>query len=328
MPAVITRGAISAQGFGFGVAAVGGPDGTKGIFALGTGSRSTVRNKYTYASCTSTACGVTASSTGSQNGTAAGNGTRGIFALGTTPACILGSNIRCKYTYSNCTSSPSGVAVSSGTSYAGSAAGNSTRGIFALGYTSGIGASNIRNKYTYATCSSTACGVSASSGISFRGSAVGNNTRGIFALGQSCCGVSAIRNKYTYSCCSSTASGVASSSAAASCSSAAGNSTRGIFTLGYAPCRSTTRNKYTYACCSSTASGVGAVSIASAGGSGAGNSTRGIFAIGSTGGCVGGTTTRNKYTYSSCTSTACGVAVSSGRSLGGSAVSWSTGVNS
>jgi hypothetical protein len=45
MPAVITRGAISAQGFGFGASAAGGGDGTKGIFALG--DITTTRNKYT-----------------------------------------------------------------------------------------------------------------------------------------------------------------------------------------------------------------------------------------------------------------------------------------
>ena len=57
MPTIITRGAASAQGFGEFSAAVGGCDGTKGIFALGNvgGSQSTTRNKYTYASCTSTA---------------------------------------------------------------------------------------------------------------------------------------------------------------------------------------------------------------------------------------------------------------------------------
>jgi hypothetical protein len=149
-------------------------------------------------------------------------------------------------------------------------------------------------------------------------------------LGLICSGSSpsAVRNKYTYASCASTACGVGSASVTAYCGSAAGNGTRGIFTLGYAPCRSTTRNKYTYACCSSTASGVGAVSTAANGSSGAGNSTRGIFAIGATGGGVGGTTTRNKYTYACCVSTASGVAVSSGISTGGSAVSWSTGVNS
>jgi hypothetical protein len=45
--------------------------------------------------------------------------------------------------------------------------------------------------------------------------------------------------------------------------------------------------------------------------------------------CPGGRiTTRNKYTYSSCTSTACGVGAASGASDGGAAASWALCVNS
>ena len=326
MPAVITRGAFSAQGFGFGASAAGcGPDGTVGIFALG--DLTTNRNKYTYASCTSTICGVGAASIGSRSGAAAGNSTRGIFALGATASCGLGTNIRNKYTYATCSSTTSCVATSSGNSGFGSASGNSTRGIFALGYSGG--ASNVRNKYTYASCTSTATGVATASAASFRLSSAGNSTRGIFALGLiagSC--PSTTRNKYTYACCTSTASGVGAASVASYCGDAAGNGTRGIFALGAAPCRSTIRNKYTYATCVSTACGVGASSVASYAGAATGNSTRGIFALGSTPTCIGGSTIRNKYTYASCTSTATGVAASSTRTYDGAAASWATGVNS
>ena len=72
MPMIITSGAASAKGFGA-FAKTGGADGTKGIFALGylSGGFSTIRNKYTYATCTSTACGVGAASAASYFGSAA-----------------------------------------------------------------------------------------------------------------------------------------------------------------------------------------------------------------------------------------------------------------
>ena len=118
MPAIITRGAMSAQGFGYGAAALGGGDGTKGIFALG--SLTTTRNKYTYATCSSTAAGVASSSATSNSGSATGNSTRGIFALGS--ACFSRTTIRNKYTYACCSSTAVGVAPSSAPSYGGSAA--------------------------------------------------------------------------------------------------------------------------------------------------------------------------------------------------------------
>ena len=168
MPTIITRGAASAQGFGEFSAAVGGCDGTKGIFALGYASvASTTRNKYTYACCTSTACGVGAASATSYNGSAAGNSTRGIFALGY--ACFCGvqsySAIRNKYTYACCTSTACGVGTASIASDQQSAAGNSTRGIFAIGFTGGSGVAT-RNKYTYASDTSTATGVGSASSTS------------------------------------------------------------------------------------------------------------------------------------------------------------------
>jgi hypothetical protein len=81
---------------------------------------STTRNKYTYATCTSTACGVGAPSSAANQGSAAGNSTRGIFALG----CVGGtqSAVRNKYTYASCVSTASGVASASAASNAQSAA--------------------------------------------------------------------------------------------------------------------------------------------------------------------------------------------------------------
>ena len=129
---------------------------------------SNIRNKYTYATCSSTACGVGSASSNAFAGSAAGNDTRGIFALGGNPP----TNTRNKYTYATCTSTACGVAVSSCTSFAGrAAAGNSTRGIFALGFNSGFTQQTTRNKYTYACCTSTAAGVGAASVASCFGSA-------------------------------------------------------------------------------------------------------------------------------------------------------------
>ena len=72
--------------------------------------------------------------------------------------------------YICCTSTATGVGAASAASYQGSAAGNSTRGIFALGALCGVG-STTRNKYTYACCTSTATGVGAASANSSSGSA-------------------------------------------------------------------------------------------------------------------------------------------------------------
>lgn len=325
MPAIITRGAISAQGFGFGKSIQSGPppgaDGTVAIFALGSicNVASRTRNKYTYATCASTATGVGLASIASQAQSAAGNCSRGIFALGAT-ICSCFSTCRNKYTYATDANAAAACA-SQGAQY-GAAAGNSTRGIFQLGYA----ATSIRNKFTYASCASTASGVASASGPTNGGTAVGNCTRGIFSLGYTTpgCSISTTRNKYTYASCTSTACGVGVASAASTLGAAAGNWTRGIFALGYAGsgCGVATRNKYTYATCISTACGVASASTFGYGGSAAGNSTRGIFAIGKN------TTIRNKYIYASCTSTACGVGAASSASRYGAGVSFSPGVNS
>jgi hypothetical protein len=91
----------------------------------------------------------------------------GIFALGCTTSSFTTQN---KYTYS-------GDVVSAGTastaaSIAGSATGNSTVGIFALG-----NLSTTRNKYTYSGDVVAAGG--ASTATSYQGSAAGNGTAGV-----------------------------------------------------------------------------------------------------------------------------------------------------
>ena len=100
MPTLITRGAGSANGFGFAARTGGGTDGTVGIFTLGCGG-GTTRNKYTYATCSSTAAGVGAATSASWRSEAAGNTTRGIFALGMTNGSTYTAT-RDKYTYACC----------------------------------------------------------------------------------------------------------------------------------------------------------------------------------------------------------------------------------
>ena len=259
MPLVQTRGAASAQGFGeFAQAAVS--DGTKAIFALGVvncACASTIRNKYTYANCSSTACGVGTSAVGGNGGgAAAGNSTRGVFSRGQN------NTARCRHIYASCTTISTGAGgFASNNVNGGTASGNNTRGIFSIGSSSCV-LTTTRNTFTYATCTSTSA--AAGSTAAFYGSAVGNSTRGIFSLGRiNNCGncATSTRNKFTYACNSSTASGVASASISSGFQSAAGNSTRGIMALGrkctsFSACGNI-RNKYTYACCTSTASGVG-----------------------------------------------------------------------
>ena len=72
-----------------------------------------------------------------------------------------------------------------------------------------------------------------------------------------------------------------------------------------------------------------AYSVKNRNNSAAGNSTRGIFALGlAQPPCCGVvSTTREKYTYASCSSTASGVGGASVASSDGSAASWATCVN-
>ena len=263
-------------------------DGTFAIFALG--NNTCTRNKYTYSGCVSSS--ATAGTVVSSGQSAAGNSTVGIFALGFS-STFCGCSVvttRNKYTYVGCVVSAGGAATVP--SYDGSAAGNSTVGIFALGYDSGANRLATRNKYTYSGDVVSAGG--AATTASYVGSAVGNSTRGIFALG--CAGSTVTtRDKYTYSGCVVSAGGAAT--VASDRGSATGNSTIGIFALGRNACNTnlTTRDKYTYS--SDVVSAGGAATVASRGSAAAGNSTVGIFALGAT---PTASTTRNKYTYSGC----------------------------
>ena len=148
-------------------------------------------------------------------GVAAGNwpiqpGTVGIFALGYASGA---STTRDKYTFSGCV--VSSATASSATTRYGSAAGNSTVGIFALGCNS-----TTRDKYTYSGC--VVSSGAASSATSYQGSAAGNSTVGIFALGN----CTTTRNKYTYS--GDVNASAAAATAASSQGSAASNGTCGV----------------------------------------------------------------------------------------------------
>lgn len=144
-------------------------------------------------------------------------GTFAIFALGLAPTA---STTRNKYTYSGCVVSAGGAATAA--SRLGSAAGDSTVGIFALGFASCAG-STTRNTYTYSGCVVSAGG--AATTASSQGSAAGNSTVGIFALGNTG-SASTTRNKYTYSGCVVAAGGAAT--AASFQGSAASNGTTGV----------------------------------------------------------------------------------------------------
>jgi hypothetical protein len=198
-----------------------------------------------------------------------------------------------------------------------------TFAIIALGRVAGCTASAIRDKYTYSGCVvSTGGAASAAAGCGY---AAGNSTVGIFALGRAPTTAVTTRDKYTYAGCVVSAGGA--STIASQRGSAAGNSTVGIFALGAAPSYPpiAARNKYTYAGC--VVSSAAAASSPSGYGSAAGTSTAGIFALGlAQCGCgisFGYVTTRQKYTYSSCTNSAGGaatVAASSGTATGNSTV--------
>jgi hypothetical protein len=96
----------------------------------------------------------------------------GIFALGRS---FTISTTRNKYTYSGCVvSSATAATVASGR---GSAAGNSTVGIFALGCVGACTRSTTRNKYTYSGDVVAAGGVATSA--SRDGSAASNGTSGV-----------------------------------------------------------------------------------------------------------------------------------------------------
>jgi len=272
---------------GFSGAAVGSPITVSGL---------TNGTSYTFGVFALNTYGPSPISAFSNSITAVVDGTFAIFALGFGSSSS--QTTRDKYTYSGDVVSVGGAATAA--SYGGSAAGNSTVGIFALG----CGGGSARNKYTYVGCVVSAGG--AATAASRYGAAAGNSTVGIFALGFAP-SASTTRDKYTYSGCVVSAGGAAT--VASWLESATGNSTVGIFALGNAPCHSTTRNKYTYSGC--VVSAGGAATVASSAGSAAGNSTIGIFALGGIA-CVA-SLIRNKYTYASCVVSAGGASTAVSR---------------
>ena len=196
---------------------------TVGIFALaancyvGCSYTTSVRNKYTYSSCSNAV--TTSSSIRSRGTSATGNSTVGIFSIGTTSPCgctcfNAPTTTRNKYTYSNdanATATASGTATS-----CGSAVGTNTVGIFTQ-------CGSARQKYTYSGC--TVSSATSASASNSQGSAVGNGSRGIFSLGNA----GTTRNKYTYSGDVNAVVGTCGSqSAAARGGSGAGNGTAGV----------------------------------------------------------------------------------------------------
>jgi len=159
--------ACSVPASGFYLAAVG--NSTQGIFTVNTNN--TTRNKYTYSTDTSVA--ATAACRASYQASAAGNGTRGIFNLGCASTGGVGSLYRNKYVYATDTSiGQACLPATALPTFGGSAAGNSTRGIFAIGKSGGGCASSaVRCKYTYATDTATTSGVGAASRINYDGMA-------------------------------------------------------------------------------------------------------------------------------------------------------------
>lgn len=326
-----------------------------GFAGVASGSPITVTGltpgqSYTFGIFALNSYGPSPSSAFSNSITAVNDGTLAIFALGASP---LNAN-RDKYIFAGCING-SATAATAG-SYRGAAAGNSTRGIFALGSkntgptvdrdkytyvgdvvsaataatatacqptaatgnsTVGIFAVNqARNKYTYSNDAVTAGGAATS--FSSWGTATGNSTVGIFALGFSSCALSSLRNKYTYS--GDTVASATSATAASAAGFSAGNSTVGIFSLGLTSLYvgSSTRNKYTY---SGDVNAAGtAASRGGYQGAAAGNSVIGIFSTGQACGCfTANSQIRNKYTYSNCSNV---VATSASRTTtGGSAAS-------
>ena len=100
------------------------PDGTVGIFALGSvgAGRVACRDKYTYAGCVVSAGG--AATVATSRGSAAGNSIVGIFALGDDGSAVTTRN---KYTYSGDAVSAGGAATTA--SRNGSAASNGITGV-------------------------------------------------------------------------------------------------------------------------------------------------------------------------------------------------------
>lgn len=255
---------------GFSGAAAGSPITVSGL---------TNGQSYTFGVFALNSYGPSPISAFSNSITAAQEGTFAVFALGAQSTMN-------KYTYSGCVSAVT-TSTPIGNFLRGSAAGNSSVGIYAYGNGAAGPGCTGRFKYTW---SSDAVGsaTNATAGT-YLGAATSNSTTAIFATGNG----ATTRNKYTYS-------GDVNASAAASsvgmyAGAAAGTSTVAIFQMGAFV--GGARNKYTYA--SDTNGSATAVGSENYGGAAAGNSTRGIFSIGFTNlCCYCKTAARQKYTYS------------------------------
>ena len=197
---------------GFGGAAASSPITVSGL---------TNGTSYTFGAFALNSYGPSPISAFSNSVTPSADGTFAIFALGFTTGLVT---TRDKYTYSgDAVGSATAATAASGF---GSAAGNSTVGIFALGLDNSATRLTTRNKYTYSGDVVSAGG--AATAGSAQGSAAGNSTVGVFALGNVSGAGSVTRDKYTYSGCVVAAGGAAT--AASSNGSAAGNGTAGVNT--------------------------------------------------------------------------------------------------
>jgi hypothetical protein len=271
------------------------PDGFSGTVSASpiTVSGLTACVAYTFGVFALNSYGPSPQSAFSNSVTPPADGTFAIFALGQQFGGGAGTPVTNRYTYSG------NVVVAGGNLTAnnysgGAAAGNTTVGIFALGFSPVTTATAARNKYTYA--SNTAASATAAGAPSAYGSAAGTSTIGIFALALNAGNTRVTtRETYTYSSC--VVSGASAATVATSEGSAAGNSTVGIFQLGCAANVITTRNRYTYS--GNVVSAGGAASVASRLSAATGNGTVGIFAAGLLSGCVP-SAVRDKYTYSNC----------------------------
>lgn len=240
-----------------------------------------------------------------------GNATEGIFAIGFHTAVTTTRDL---YTYSS--NAVTSATAASAASQGGSATGNSTVGIFALG-NNGTTTLTTRDLYTYSSGAVTSGTVASTTSQS--GAAAGNSIAGLFALGTittAASGGVTTRDKYTYIgnvVSSGTAATTASSSGSAASNGCLGiygplipygsingfiDGTVGIFALGsttsaYAG-SITTRDKYTYIGNVVTTGTV--ATVASFAGSAVGNSLDGIFSLGVNVSNVQ-TSARNKYTY-------------------------------
>ena len=187
----VTASATAMDGSGSGMAGTGSAgNATKAVFSVGSvSSPGGWLTTYTYSS------DVVALTANTQNAGVVGYGFYG-YAAGTSSFAIYANgagptnDVRFKYDYSADTVSL--VTASSAGNYAGTAVGNSTYGIFVLGYLSS-GASNSTNKYTYSSdVSAVSTNLTANT---YFGASGGGNSVGIIVLANS----TTTTNVWTYS---------------------------------------------------------------------------------------------------------------------------------